>query len=69
MNKNGYYRTADLPITFTTVTFEAVATMGALGNDETVYGCVWNYEESTKSTIQFRTTDLSGNPWYIVVGK
>lgn len=69
MNKNGYYRTANFPITFPTATFMALATMGALGSDETVYACVWNYEETTKSTVQFRTTDLLGSPWFIAVGK
>ena len=69
MNKNGYYRTANFPIAFPTVVFMALATMGALGNDETVYGCAWNYEETTKSTVQFRGTDLMGSPWFIAVGK
>lgn len=69
MTKNGYYRTANFPIAFPTAVFIALAIMGALGNDEIVYGCVWNYEETTKSTLQFRTTDLSGNPWFIAVGK
>ena len=69
MNKNGYYRTANFPITFSAEIFMVVATMGALGNDETVYGCVWNYEETTKSTVQFRGTDLMGSPWFIAVGK
>lgn len=68
MNKNGYYRTADFPIAFPTAVFMALATMGALENDESVYGCVWNYEETTRTTVQLRVTDLVGNPWFIAVG-
>lgn len=69
MNKNGYYRTANFPIAFSTATFMVLATMGALGTDETIYECVWNYEETTKSAVQFRTKDLMGDPWFIAVGK
>jgi len=69
MTKNGYYRTTNFPIAFPTQIFMSLAIMGALGNDENVYGCVWNYEETTRTTVQFRTTDLSGNPWFIAVGK
>lgn len=69
MTKNEYYRTANFPIAFTTRAFMVFSTMGALGNDETVYGCVWNYEETTKTTVQFRTTNLLGNPWFLAVGK
>lgn len=69
MTKDGYYRTANFPIAFPTEVFMAFSTMGALGNDETVYGCVWNYEETTKTTVKFRTTNLLGNPWFLAVGK
>lgn len=69
MNKNGYYRTTNFPIAFPAQIFMSLAIMGALGNDETGYGCVWNYEETTRTTVQFRTTDLVGNPWFIAVGK
>lgn len=69
MTKDGYYRTANFPIAFPTEVFMAFSTMGALGNDENVYGCVWNYEETTKTTVRFRATNLLGNPWFLAVGK
>lgn len=69
MTKNGYFRTMNLPLTFPTGIYTCIATMGALANDTNVYGCVWNYEETTKSLVQFKTTEEIGNPWFIVIGK
>lgn len=69
ITKDEYYRRADFPIAFPTYVFMVFSTMGALENDKTVYGCVWNYEETTKTAVQFRTTDLLGNPWFLAVGK
>lgn len=69
MTKDEYYRRANFPIAFPAEVFMVFSTMGALGNDATVYGCVWNYEETTRTTVQFRTTDLLGNPWFLAVGK
>lgn len=69
MTKDEYYRRANFPIAFPAEVFMAFSTMGALGNDTNAYGCVWNYEETTKTTVQFRTTNLLGNPWFLAVGK
>lgn len=69
MTKDEYYRRANFPIAFPAEVFMAFSTMGALGHDTNAYGCVWNYEETTKTTVQFRTTNLLGNPWFLAVGK
>ena len=69
MAKDEYYRRANFSIAFPTEVFMVFSTMGALGNDATVYGCVWNYEDTTRTTVQFRTTNLLGNPWFLAVGK
>lgn len=67
--KNGIYRTGTFPIAFSNV-FRCFGTMVGTAKDSNTYNVIWNDNNTTNTTVQFRVNDTeNGSPVCLAIGK